>query len=71
VNDEQELMRICDKFNIGNFMQKVNARFSQLRVRFVLKKQGFFKRYPDLPNRPDKAFGFDSGNPDTQNLLPV
>jgi len=43
VNDEQKLMRICDKFNIGNFTQKVNARFSQLKVRFMLQSKAFLR----------------------------
>jgi hypothetical protein len=36
----------------------------------ALSNQTLQKRYPDLPNHPDKAHGFnpgDSGNPDTKN----
>jgi len=40
-------------------------------VKCVQKKQRFLK-YPDFPNCPDKAFGFNpgnSGNPDTKETF--
>jgi hypothetical protein len=50
------------------------AKLGQLRAGLILNKQWLFRRYPDLPNRPDKTFGFNpgnSGNPDTKEIFPV
>jgi len=59
--------RKIQALTVSRSLRKVSGKSSY-------SKQRFFKRYPDLPNCPDKAFGFNPGNslnPDTPGFFPV